>query len=141
MCYTVAIMTKPSASSVVFDQLGIDALCALIHDGNTLLSIADAFGVSRSVLFYWIEDPANPERSARAAEARRLAASAWDERAERDLKKATNFLEVQKARELAHHYRWRAKCIAPRDFGERKETPAAPDKEVVLTIKGGLPET
>jgi hypothetical protein len=26
---------------------------------------------------------------------------------------------LEKARELAHHYRWRAKAIAPRDYGDR----------------------
>lgn len=106
----------------ILDEAGIDVICALILDGNMLADIARAFSVSRSTLHYWIADPSVPERSARVKEARTVAAAAWDEKAEALLRDAKDNFELMKAKELSHHYRWRAKAIAPRDYGDRPLT-------------------
>jgi len=43
----------------------------------------------------------------------------WDEKAARVIEAAPDKFELERARELAHHYRWRAKAIAPRDYGDK----------------------
>jgi hypothetical protein len=52
-------------------------------------------------------------------EARAKSAKVWDEKAEQVVRDAPDKFELEKARELAHHYRWRAKAIAPRDYGDK----------------------
>lgn len=113
-------MPKPSNITQLLDQAGVDTICSLILDGNTLADIAAGFGVARSTLHYWIADSAYPERSVRAREARTIAAAAWDEKAEALLRDAKDNFELMKAKELSHHYRWRAKAIAPRDYGDKQ---------------------
>lgn len=112
-------------SHKILDEAGIDLICALILDGNMLADIARAFGVNRSTLHYWVADASAPERSARVKDARTVAAAAWDEKAEALLLNAKDNFELMKAKELSHHYRWRAKAIAPRDYGDR---PVADEK-------------
>ena len=70
-----------------------------------------------STLLDWIEG--DSDRLTRTREARRRTALLWEERAEAVLAQAGDQFELQKARELAHHYRWRAKVIAPREYGDK----------------------
>ena len=95
----------------VFDIYGIDWVCERIGDECTLTAIAKEAGVVTSALLDWIN--ANAERSARARAARAQMAAVWDERATEVIAAATNTFELAKARELAHHYRWRASKISP----------------------------
>jgi hypothetical protein len=99
------------------DALGIDAVCDRIADGATLTAIAAEIEVSKGSLLAWLA--ADPDRSARAREARSLSARGWDEQAEAEIRRATDAFELAKARELAQHYRWRAAKIAPRDYGDK----------------------
>jgi hypothetical protein len=65
---------------------------------------------------------AQPQRATRTREARRLSAVFWDEEAQRvvqELPDNATPAQCLKARELASHFRWRAKCIAPQDYGDR----------------------
>lgn len=48
-------------------------------------------------------------------------ASYWEEKAESCIADAADEFELKKARELAHHYRWRAAKIAPREYGDKLE--------------------
>lgn len=84
-----------------------------------MLSIARNIGVSQGSLIAWIA--ADSERSARTKEARAHTALAWEEKAERGIAEASDPFELSKAKELAHHYRWRASKIAPRDYGDKVE--------------------
>jgi len=68
----------------------------------------------------WIE--ADPERSARVKQARMVMSRRWDEKSEAVLVNAGDDFDLKKAKELAHHYRWRAAKIAPRDYGDRQMT-------------------
>lgn len=107
---------KKGTTKIVLD---IETVCDMIVEGNSMGQIAKASGCSLANLTRWIE--LDSERSARAKDARVLAARYWDEQAEQVIKDASNALEVTKARELASHYRWRAKAIAPRDYGDRQQ--------------------
>jgi hypothetical protein len=106
----------PSAQSKLAD-FGIAAICEAILAPSSMASIAERIGVSQGSLISWIA--ADPERSARAREARIQTAQMWDEKATRGIEDAADQFELAKAKELAHHYRWRASKIAPRDYGDK----------------------
>lgn len=73
--------------------------------------------VSVGSLLAWIA--ADSDRSARVREVRTAMALTWDEKAEAAISYARDEFELRKAKELGHHYRWRASKIAPRDYGDR----------------------
>src|SRR5690242_259938 len=100
------------------DAIGIDSICEKIADGKSLTAIAREADVGIGSLSTWLA--ADSDRSARAREARADTARLWDERAEEEIRAATDPLELGIARELAHHYRWRAAKIAPKEYGERQ---------------------
>lgn len=96
---------------------GIEAVeCALI-ERKTLTEIAADVGISLGRFWEWLDS--NPERSARAREARAKTAAIWDHEATSVIERAGDQFELAKAKELAHHYRWRASKIAPREYGEK----------------------
>lgn len=97
--------------------LDIDKICADICETKSMREIAAANNIDMATLLEWIEG--DPHRVARTREARRRTALLWEERAEAVLAQAGDNFELQKARELAHHYRWRAKMIAPKEYGDK----------------------
>lgn len=100
------------------DAVGIGAVCDSIGEGNSLTLIAQEAGVSIGSLLVWIE--ADRERSARVRETRTVMARYWDERSERVIEDSEDEFDLKKAKELSHHYRWRAAKIAPREYGDRQ---------------------
>ena len=68
-------------------------------------------------LSQWIAS--DEEHSARAREARIHAARIWDEKALSVIEQALDPFELQRAKELAHHYRWRASKTAPKEYGDK----------------------
>ncbi len=99
------------------DAFGIDAVCAAILHPMPMHAIATQVGVSQGSLISWIG--ATAERSARAREARAQTAQMWDDKATQAVEDAQDQFELAKAKELAHHYRWRASKIAPREYGDK----------------------
>ena len=108
---------KPVAREAL-DAFGIDAVCNAIADRKSLTAIAEEVGVATSRLLAWID--ADTERSARVREVRASTARLWDERAEHLLETAADDMDLKRAKELAHHYRWRAAKIAPKEYGDRQ---------------------
>ena len=94
-----------------------DDILERIESGESIAQLAAEFGCNRSVLWRWIE--ADEQRSARALICRTKAAAAWDEKAETGLEKAEDPFSLARAKELAHHYRWRASKIAPKVYGDK----------------------
>lgn len=123
---------KPLSASEKVEAHGIDALCADILGEKTLTAIAQDLGVSIGTLLTWVE--AVPERSARAREARMRTARIWDEKATKVIEDAKDPFELSKAKELAHHYRWRASKIAPRDYGDKVAIGGADDLPPIKTL-------
>lgn len=112
-------------------------VCEFISDGLSLTAIAEKAGVGIATFLTWTE--LDPERSARVREARRLMARLWDEKAERVIEAAQDDFELKKAKELAHHYRWRAAKIAPKEYGDKLELagdPLAPVMPSTIQIVG-----
>lgn len=95
----------------------LDQVIEDITDLKPLQEIAQTVGVAIGSLTSWLD--ADTERAKRSKEARMLAAKCWDEKAEKVILEAKNHFELAKARELAHHYRWRASKIAPKDYGDK----------------------
>jgi len=107
---------KPTSADEKLEAFGIDALCEAILD-RSMTEIAGTIGVSMGKLIAWIA--ADDNRSARAREARIMSARMWDEKAVTEIEQACDPFELARAKELAHHYRWRASKIAPRDYGDK----------------------
>ena len=99
------------------EAFGIEAVCERLANGVTMTAIAEEIGVTVGKLSQWIAS--DEEHSARAREARIHAARIWDEKALSVIEQALDPFELQRAKELAHHYRWRASKTAPKDYGDK----------------------
>jgi transposase-like protein len=97
--------------------LNIEDIIQRILDAQSYTEIARHYGVTVGALTHWISS--DNQRSARVMEARAATAALWDQKAEELISAAQDPLDLQKAKELAHHYRWRASKIAPRSYGDK----------------------
>lgn len=133
-CYTRGNFNrrKIMATISVLDYFGVEWLCDQIQDGNTLTAAAAEAGVPRSTLLRWVA--ADPVRSARVREARQQAGAAWDDLAEQGLKDAKTPHQLAIARELAHHYRWRARAIDPQ-YKEKVQQEHTGDLQVTQIVR------
>lgn len=110
-------LTRPPVAQQKATAYGLDAICDDIVAGETLTGIAGKLQMSIGSLLTWIE--ADSERSARVKESRSRSARLWDEKALTGIEQASDPFELAKARDAAHHLRWRASKIAPRDYGDK----------------------
>ena len=111
---------KKEAAQTVSQRIasyGIDRIAEQLSNGVTMTLIAAEIGVTVGKLSQWIAS--DEEHSARAREARIHAARIWDEKALDVIEQAADPFELQRARELAQHYRWRASKTAPKDYGDK----------------------
>ena len=97
----------------------LEILCERIHSGAMLTEIARGLGCSFGTLSAWIA--ADPDRSARVREARIASAAAYEEQALEGIQGASNPFALAKAKEVAHHLRWKASKLNPKDFGDKVE--------------------
>ncbi len=94
----------------------IDAIIDRLIEGKTYREIAKEFGVALGTVHKVLT---SNEHSARASHALALSASHYANQAEQVLKDAeADKIEIQRARELAHHYRWMAGKRNPKRYGE-----------------------
>ena len=98
------------------DAYGLDRVCEDIANAETLTTNAKKVGVAIGSVAAWIE---RPENSARVKYTRMQMAKVWDEMALEQIQAAKDPFELTKARDAAHHYRWRASKIAPREYGDK----------------------
>ena len=108
---------KATTAGQRMEAYGIDAIADDVSGAKTMTEIAAAIGVTVGQLSTWIT--ADVEHSARVREARTVAARYWDERSEKEILSASDPFELARAKELAHHYRWRAAKIAPKEYGDK----------------------
>lgn len=99
------------------DEFGVEALCDELMSGGSIGSVSRRVGVTTASVLRWID--LDPDRATTVHNARVKAATIWDELAEDRIIRSVDQFELAKARELAHHYRWRAKCMSPRLYGDR----------------------
>lgn len=102
------------------DHIGIDVVCEMLLSDLGYEAIAAKFRTTSSRISEWIHSDA--ERSARAREALRRSSITCDYKAETAILGLSSNAtpgDIAKARELAQHYRWRAKVRNPHDYGEK----------------------
>jgi hypothetical protein len=119
-------MDKGEAAAAL-DAFGIETVCELLMNGESQRKIAEQAGVGLASLIRWIA--ADPDRSARAREARIAAARQFDEMAETEIRQAADPFSLAKARELAQHFRWKASKVSPKEYGDKIEI----DQKTTLT--------
>ena len=108
-------MAPRATAMAALNELGIDEFCARIIAGDSYTAIAQSIGVGIASVCDWLS--ADAERSARVCEADRLSARTAEDKAEAVLLDKT--MAVDRARELASHYRWRAKVRDRRQYGDQ----------------------
>jgi len=100
------------------DAIGIDAICTFIEDGLSLRAIAETLELAdESSVRQWLA--ADVTRSARARASRSAAAAAYDDQALDGIQRADDPFSLAKAKEAAHHLRWRASKVNPREYGDK----------------------
>lgn len=109
------MQTRPPVAMEALDRYGLDAICDDIIDGKSYAQICQKLEIGKSAMSRWLA--MDSDRSARVAEALRQSAQGEDDKAELTLLDKT--MDIQRARELAFHYRWRARVRNPHDYGEK----------------------
>lgn len=94
----------------------------MLTEGRGMRYVALQHKVSIGTLFTWMD--ANPERSTKCQAAMERASVSEDEAALEAIEMASNPFELQKAREIAIHRRWRAKALAPKRYGDKQQIEA-----------------
>lgn len=108
----------------ILDTKGIQEVVDCILDGLSLNEIARRFEVRKASLLGWIAS--DSDRSARVSAARLMAADSHADDAEDLLRNAKGTkVEMSRAKELAHHLRWKASMADPRRFGTKVELSGA----------------
>ena len=110
-------MSTPPVAQDKINAHGLDAVCDDILNGKSLREIARSLGVDIAQLCRW---KAQPQHSARVSDAMAATAELWDQVAVDGIAQARDAFELAKAKELAHHYRWRASKIAPKLYGDKQ---------------------
>ena len=118
------------ANADKLEAVGIEALCDMVIEGMMLREVARKVGAPIMSMMDWIE--ADPARKARMRQARERSAQLWEEKAEQLLSDADEPFMLSRAKELAHHYRWRASKIAPRSYGDKVELRGSEDAPLVV---------
>lgn len=114
----------------ILDEIGIAQLCEWIIDGRSYRDMSGELGISVGALHHWLN--AKDERVHACARARELAAQSFDEKAMETIESAADPFELAKARELATHYRWRAKAVNPKKYGDKQQVDVSGGFDVTL---------
>lgn len=102
------------------DALGIAAFCTRVIEGESYAKIAASVGVSKSALLEWLQ--ATSDRSARAAEARRLSAQTEDDLALEEVNSLpadATAAQIAQMRERVQLRKWRSAKRDPAGYGDR----------------------
>ena len=114
------------------DSIGAENVADMIATGVTYRQICKELGVSLGALCAWIES--EPERLRVCARAREVSAQAFEERAQEEIQGARDQFELSKAKELAVHWRWRAKAVNPRRYGDKVAVGGADDLPPIKSL-------
>lgn len=115
-------------------KLNIDVLCDMIIDGKTFRDMAAHYDCSISIIHRYL---IKGEHSARAKEALEISANQYANKGEEALIVAKSSLtEIQRARELAQHYRWMASKRSPKVYGDSLKLQGDKENPVQVQISG-----
>lgn len=116
-------------------ELDLDNIVEMILQGDSYKTIAQKLNIGLTKLH---EFTSNTNHSARVREALIISASTFDDKAEQVLLDAKrDMVEIQRARELAQHYRWKASKRAPRVYGDKLDLTTDGEKIQRTIVWGG----
>lgn len=119
-------MARPGTKRALLDEIGIEAICARVENGETQREIASDIGITAGELAVWMNKPAHAERSARA---RSISAEAWLDRGLDAMMTAeSDPSEIARARAIEQHCARRAAIRNP-----QYRDKAAPEESVTKT--------
>lgn len=118
-------------------EISIDQVCGWLIEGRTYREISIELNVPLSTLHDFLS---KDEHSARAREALLISADEFAEKAERVLNEAewdtdAGDFDLKKARELAHHYRWKAAKRNPKRYSDKVDVTSDGDKIQQLNLQ------
>lgn len=119
-------------------SLDIDQVCEMIIEGATYRELAHKLNVKLSTLHDYLS---KDEHSARVREALRISADSYADKGERVLIEAkSTMVEVQRAKELAQYYKWKASKRAPKTYADKIDVTSAGNelKPVVINLGSGI---
>lgn len=123
---------KAGEAEALIDALGLEALCDRIMSGETITAVCESLGVNRGSLRRWVT--MTDLRRTAVHEARIASAQAFDDLAEVEIRKAKSKIALARARELAHHYRWRASKVSPKEYGDKVELSGNKDSPLLVEV-------
>jgi len=122
------------------DEIGIEALCAFIADGNSLNEFGRKFDFCPATVDLWLENPAHPDRASQYARARERRADKLVEQIieiaddgrndtyiDENGKKKTDFDVVARSRLRVDSRKWFASKLYPKMYGDRQVIAGDPD--------------
>lgn len=116
-------------------ELDLDNIVEMILQGDSYKTIAQKLNIGLTKLH---EFTSNTNHSARVREALIISASTFADKAEEVLLNAKrDSIEIQRARELAQHYRWKASKRAPKVYGDKLDLTSDGKKIQQTIIWGG----
>lgn len=116
-------------------ELDLETIVEMILQGDSYKTIAQRLNIGLTKLH---EFTSNTNHSARVREALIISASTFDDKAEQVLIDAKrDMVEIQRARELAQHYRWKASKRAPRVYGDKLDLTTDGEKIQQTIVWGG----
>lgn len=121
--------------------ISIKKVIDLLIEGKSYRTIAELLKIPLSTLHYFTS---MPEHSARVREALEYSASTFADKAEQVLTSLvfnSSPISFQRARELAHHYRWKASKRNPKKYGDRIDVTSKDEKvnalPAIITLSNG----
>lgn len=117
----------PKSAKQILDAIGEDAVFQMIQGGHSIRKIALHYGVHLTRLYEWLSE--TPERHHAHARAKEEAADAYDDMALDVLEKADRE-NIAVAKEIASHYRWRAKAANPKKYSDKLQLDATVETKV-----------
>jgi hypothetical protein len=112
---------------------GVRQIADWMSCGQSQVSIARACGVSISSMSDFCR---LPENQPIIEQGRRDAAKYWDDRVDEVMDSPMETPgQIARARELAQHYRWRAKCYDKKRYGDKQEVEHSGTMAQNLTVE------
>jgi hypothetical protein len=119
---------KPPTPRDRIEAMGEVGILNLIAQGESMRNIARLLDSPVSTLHAWLAE--TPERSQAHARSREAAAESYDDMALESLERADRE-NISVAREIAAHYRWRAKAANPKRYSDKLQLDATVETKVV----------
>lgn len=133
-------MARAKTHAERLGEIGIEAMCAFIADGNSMREFCRVHNFSQGPVAVWLDDAANPERAERYARAREARADKLaedilqisddglnDTYIDDDGKRRTDQDVIARSRLRVDSRKWLASKMFPRKYADRQVLAGDPD--------------